>query len=502
MSEIIQKEDGQNIYDLQKEYQKSTDELARIKKKLDEKDGNTDELEGQFEKFAEKQGEFGEKINRLTEKQKVGEFDNTANVRKEAGERSLFVIHKSTATTGLEKEFQQKSDHLFVLDSFIKKIHGKQASVWNSSHPTVQRMVKEFNLLKRSFCSESVEKADITKELQSELDLEYLAEMRKAFNTGTSGEGSNWIPTDFSNQFLNYLSLNAVVPQLFRQIDMPTPTFTLPQKTAGLTVYLQGESKLDDDAKLKPSQVTTGSVNLTAKKLAVRTLASSEGVEDSIIPLLPMITEEIYLQLALAFENIILNGDTSASPSDSDIVNSWDHRKAAIGLRAWAIDESFTTAATASNYQISDFRGEMKNVGKYGIPRDQVVCITSVDGLNVTATRFTDLTTVDKYGPKAYVHTGEVAKIDGVPFIIAGQYRADLNASGQYDGSTTDNTALSFARRDAYITGLRRGITLKTKEDIETDQLIIVSTARWAGTATYPSGLTNGRPISMLYDVD
>jgi hypothetical protein len=91
-----------------------------------------------------------------------------------------------------------------------------------------------------------------------------------------------------------------------------------------------------------------------------------------------------------------------------------------------------------------------------------------------------EVITVEKYGPLATIVTGQLASLDGIPVVVSEHMRDDVAATGVNTGvgpNTLSNLVL--ANRRAWIRGVRRAPTIKTKEDIETDQLIAVVT--WRG---------------------
>jgi HK97 family phage major capsid protein len=122
-------------------------------------------------------------------------------------------------------------------------------------------------------------------------------------------------------------------------------------------------------------------------------------------------------------------------------------------------------------------------MGKYGVNPTKLALIVGISGyiqlLGVKDSSGNPMvTTIDKYGPNATIVTGELAKFDGMPVIVSEYIQENLNATGVYDGTTTTKTIMLMVYRDACIIGDRRSFTLKTDEDIETDQTLLVATQR------------------------
>lgn len=82
----------------------------------------------------------------------------------------------------------------------------------------------------------------------------------------------------------------------------------------------------------------------------------------------------------------------------------------------------------------------------------------------------------------------------GIPVVRTGKLVANQNSSGIYDpGSPNDGkSSIMLVHRPSFLRGDRRRITVKTKEDIETDQMIVVSNMRKAFRTVRADGQTYG----------
>ncbi|GAI24850.1 unnamed protein product, partial [marine sediment metagenome] len=69
-------------------------------------------------------------------------------------------------------------------------------------------------------------------------------------------------------------------------------------------------------------------------------------------------------------------------------------------------------------------------------------------------------------------------KFDNIPIVVSEYVRRDLDANGVYSGPGNNLTVMLLVYRDGFMFGDRRKVTLKTKEDIEVDQVISVATQR------------------------
>jgi HK97 family phage major capsid protein len=201
--------------------------------------------------------------------------------------------------------------------------------------------------------------------------------------------------------------------------------------------------------------------------------------EDSIIAMAPFIRDEIIEGLAYGLEDAYLNGDDSGTHMDND-TNGGAADLAAktwIGLRKHAQANSVTQ--DLSTFSTANLRALRKKLGKYGADPRNLAWIVSIKGL-IAMMGLAEVITLDKFGPLATVITGQLAMFDGIPVIVSEEMRDDVAATGvnTLAGPNTLSN-LILANRRSWIRGIRRAPTVKTKEDIETDQLIVVVT--WRG---------------------
>lgn len=319
--------------------------------------------------------------------------------------------------------------------------------------------------------------------------------IRKSLNTSNSGEGNDWIPTNFSGAFFEFLRVPTSLAGLFTMLPMTSDTMKVPTISAGHTAYLVGETEFDDGAKFTTSKVTSANVTLAAKKMAIRTFYSGEMEEDSAVAIVPLVLDQIRKDLAEALENAMINGDTAATHGDTAVTSAADVRKAFLGLRQWAIDESNTTAFTGTPV-IDDFRAFIQSMGKWGHGPSDVFCVTSPKGYQLMIRRFSDVTTVDKAGNKAVLIGNTLMAVDGYPIVVSGQYPATMNSSGVDTGAGTD-TGITLCRKDAFIQGSWRDLKIETTRIASADQTEVVATQRHAFVMRYPTATD---PVWNGYD--
>lgn len=292
--------------------------------------------------------------------------------------------------------------------------------------------------------------------------------LRKAMDTATATEGAEWVPTLLSADYIERFRLQAKVAALFDDIPMPSNPFKLPY-AGGLSAsnfYLVGQSISDSPTASPASTMATGDKTLTSQKLKARLLFSDELSEDSIIAVLPMLRNELGKGGAEAIEDVILNGDTTAVHMDSDVTDSKDRRKAWDGLRDQC---PAGTKVDLGTFTYATFMTIVTAMGKYGINPTDLAIITGAVGYNKLR-NLAEVTTVDKYGPSATIHNGELGKLAGAPIIVSEYIRETLNATGVYDATTMTKTVAVIVNRRCPILGTRGGVKLRFEEEGAVDQ--------------------------------
>lgn len=324
--------------------------------------------------------------------------------------------------------------------------------------------------------------------------------LKKAMDAATATEGAEWVPTLLSADFITKFRLQAKVAALFNDFAMPSNPWKMPY-FGGLSAsnfYYVGESISDSATASPPTTPATGDQTLTAKKLKARIYWSDEISEDSIVPVLETLRGDLVTAGGECIEDIIINGDTTATHMDSDVVDSKDRRKAWDGLRD--LCPSGTKGSLATFTAASHIQAFVILMGKYGINPQDLAFITGGVGYNKFRA-LSDVITVDKYGPSAVVLTGELGKLNGSPIIISEYVRENLNATGVYDGTTTTKTQVLVVNRRGFMLGTRGGVKLTFKAEAEVDQNQLIMSfrkafqPRWTPSATITT-IANGYNVA------
>lgn len=312
----------------------------------------------------------------------------------------------------------------------------------------------------------------------------------KAITTSGSATGAEWMPTQFSSQLIDLITISLKVSALFSRIDIPANTFKIPIGTTDDIAFLVPETTSDnllDDNNVYPRFTPgTGNITFNAKKFAGIIVFSEEAEEDSIIPLLPFLRKKISNAIANAQERATLDGDITSTHMDNDVTSANDVRKAWKGIRKTDLANSNTQdLGTLNLANVRKLRGLLS--AQFAENPEQLVYITSVKQLlNLLA--FPEFLTVDKYGPKATVLTGEIGKLDGSPILTSKYSRDDVAATGVNTSGGPNTKGLLYLQNTlGYWYGDRRAVTIDSGRMVISGQGFMVVSQRLDFKEVYPS---------------
>lgn len=331
--------------------------------------------------------------------------------------------------------------------------------------------------------------------------------VERSFNENAATSGLNWVPVILSNQLMDLVQVWSKVAPLFFPVTMTSKTLDWPVLGADLTAFLMSEAILDGtDTPIAAATATTNKVTFTAVKMGVRTFASSEVIEDSIVSMIPFIISNAAKVLGRAIEDAIINGESAGTTMDGATFNpAGGVRRAWNGLR-------FHTLMTASYPAKLDMaaglltEGKMLdlqfNMGAWGASPAPLAWITGFHALKGMM-KLASLMTLEKFGPLATVLSGQVAAIFGSPVIVS-EFVTEKNATGVHDATPANNIkgSLICVHRDSYGLATRRGISVNGSTDryIEVDQTVFVATARNDFKPFYvPSATVT--PAGIIYNI-
>lgn len=314
------------------------------------------------------------------------------------------------------------------------------------------------------------------------------ASIRKLF-ADSANVGAEWIPDQHVPQLEMDLRMARRTESLFRTMPMSDKEVRIPYLTTGLRPYIKGTPTSDDPAQYTSSSLATDKISLTATGFAVRSQIDEDAGEDSIIAWEPLMRAELVAAITDGINDAILNGDTAASHQDtiatwnprsrwgsSGLGGSADHRKAWVGLRARAFDVSNTTDQSTAKTYAGYLTARATLASPHGVSGSLVI-ITSPEYYLSAMLGFSEVMTLEKFGPQATILSGQIASLGGAPVIVDEFMTADLAASGLYTGSGSKTAFLVF-NRDRFVMGVRRGLSVEFDKDITRGVVNSVATVR------------------------
>jgi HK97 family phage major capsid protein len=288
------------------------------------------------------------------------------------------------------------------------------------------------------------------------------SELKKAM---TDSSQANWVPTQMSAEFYNLIQLALKIAPLFGEVVMPRSPFEIPRKASFSTATLKTEA-----SNATESSVGAGKMTLTAKTIVDFLQVSYELDEDAAFAVAPMVRDDAVNAIARGIDNAIINGDTTGSHMDSDVVLAYDVRKAWKGLRKYCLQQAWATDINTFNSDtVLGLRGSM---AKYGADYSQLAWIAGPK-VNVKMLNLKDSANNRIYlelgtpgAPVANLVPGQVGVLSGSPVIVSEFAREDLSTLGVYDGSSTVRGTMLLVRRDAWTKGVVRRVMVETFRDI------------------------------------
>lgn len=331
-----------------------------------------------------------------------------------------------------------------------------------------------------------------------------VGEFSRAFNEGSATAGLNWVPTVLSAQMMDLVQVELRIAGLFPQVTMTSKTLDWPVLGSDLVAYLVAEATGDGtDAAPTASQALTNKITFTAQKLMVRSFASSEIIEDSIVGMVQFILGNAAKVLARGIEDALVNGEDGVTLDGAVFNPAGGVRRAWKGLRFYAL--AATNPAKVDMGSAAPTVAKLMDVqlgmGVYGANPKALAWITGFRGLK-RLMGMTELVTMDKLGSAATILTGQVGSLFGSPVILS-EFVFDQKTTGAYgDGTARTFGSILCVYRDAFGLATRRAIGINASSDryIEQDQTVFVGSLRSDFKPFYTPSATVA-PVGVLYNI-
>jgi HK97 family phage major capsid protein len=183
----------------------------------------------------------------------------------------------------------------------------------------------------------------------------------KAQTEGTDTAGGYTVPNIVAADLIWLREMYGVARRNSRIYPMSSDTLLVPSATASTTVYYASEATA-----ITASDITFGQVSLSAKKLAVLTIASKELGEDTVIDLGASLARDMAYAIAKEEDNACFNGDgTSTYGSITGILQAVYGLSATKTSIASAVLGPVLTGASFANFTLANFQAMVAKLPTY-----------------------------------------------------------------------------------------------------------------------------------------
>lgn len=252
----------------------------------------------------------------------------------------------------------------------------------------------------------------------------------KSVNYGSNlpGQGQEFTPVSVAGQIIDQVNLLSKVRGHHPMFNATSDPFKIPLNKSSITVKFipPGET---DGATSEVSGTTTGDLTIQHAKLIAATTVSTEFEEDSIKQSMAFLKQHMGQAIAREEERRIFFNEQNPEASITGM-----HQAGVLHATSGDID-----AATI-------MEGLLKMDKRYIASNEELILY--MDVIQYRKLQQTgDVATVDKYGPKAAILTGEVSRVWGIPIAVTDQF--------------VGNKAI-LVYRPALIISQRRALTLRS----------------------------------------
>jgi hypothetical protein len=316
----------------------------------------------------------------------------------------------------------------------------------------------------------------------------------------TSGSELSSVNVDLSSQLQERLYAESALAQKLTsvEISMPTNPFKLPVATSrpqfGLIAEGATSSGLSDN-------VGTANVTLDTFKLVGVSEYSYEVDEDSVLAILPIITNQLSSSAADALEDAIINGDTTTTHQDTDTDGGAGTlpAKACKGLRklGLGVADVDAGAATMTPAMVGSMRAGM---GVYGLRPQDLALIVSIEDYNNLLVH-DDISQYRLWGDGNSINNGNLAQVWGIDVIPSGQMRTDLDENGVNGAAGNTHGAAVLMHVPSFVVGTRREFTVEVDTDKYKQTNAVIAAFRRDFQPIGTPNASNFSTISVLKEI-
>ena len=289
----------------------------------------------------------------------------------------------------------------------------------------------------------------------------------------SSGDFEQIVSTNIERDIQNEL----VLAPLFREIAMTSANMIIPilpdsgyaefasaQTASGSSPH--GNLAERGDAYGAPfGGVDMTERTLSTKKLISQSYLGNETEEDAILPILPLIREQMVRSHARAIENAILAGD------DADGAFGTSGASFEGLLHLARNDSDYTqpsgTFAAGDSVTAADLLGLRKNMGKYGVNPSDVVYVVSQD-VYYNLLEDAEFQDANLVGDMATKLSGEIGQVFGSRVLLCDEFAT--KAAAKFN-------AIAVYPRN-YVMPRLRGVTIESDYEVANQRRVLVASQR------------------------
>lgn len=316
--------------------------------------------------------------------------------------------------------------------------------------------------------------------------------LKSALAGAAAGTGSEFLPTETAEEIIGLVYERNFARQAFPSVSMSRDTLKMPKITG--SVSFSGHTLSDSEAGTAgaESRNTTAEVSLEMKTLIANIPIGNRLVAYGVQGIMPAIRDDIASRLAFNEEQMILNGDTETGNTYADNINgAWHtsnntggvnatkntHLLQFDGLRKSASATSINAGGDA--LASADIRAAIAGLGTYAQNRDELLLIVP-RGVEADMLGWTELQTIDKYGPQATIVSGEIGKVYGIRVVATSALPDNnLTANGVNpgDGTGTLSVCVLVHTRSPVIgnpSSAARRFTIGFEDEPKSDRFVLI----------------------------
>ncbi len=288
--------------------------------------------------------------------------------------------------------------------------------------------------------------------MSQEIDFTELTQrVKDALAGAAAGTGATMLPTDTADEIIGIVYERNFMRSLFPAMPMNRRKVNVPKLSGSVDFHQQTLAMSEAGTAASESRHATDEITLELKTMIANIPIGNYLVAYGVEGLMAVLRDDIASRLAFNEQSLLINGDTTTTSAYADNINgAYNASTNTTGVSASANDylllfdglrksATATAVAVGGTFALSHMRTAIASLGVYADNRDDLAFIVPRN-LEVQLLGLTELQTVDKYGPQAAILSGEIGRIYGVRVFGTGVIASNLNATGVFDGTTTDKT--------------------------------------------------------------